>query len=467
MKVKDVEELLQLTRANIRFYEKEGLLRPERNENGYRTYSEEDVEQLKRIILFRKLGIPIQHIKKIFNGEETISAAVSQNIDSLNAQLREINGAIDICKRMEKDTDIDTSFDYDKYWGLMKQEELDGNIFYDTMKDYIEFEGNSFKSMWKNIFLYDLEGSIKKRGWIIALLIIIGICVIRGLAVQFIWKSGSFWYGFSYPFVLFMTISGITLPMYILNSKYAEKDVPKEPSKTITRKIPLLGLWKVLGGILYFIILLFGIPIFWESIIYDYLMYRGINYIITGSPYILYAIVALYLFVLPIWLYSKNGILRNLWMSEMGFKSHLPKHLKKKVLAVSVCIFIVMAVVYGTWHNCITEEGITQRHFWGTKSYTWEDIDYYTLSARYDGTLQYTIIMNDGTPISIMGDSSSSNINKNEYPEGENEFILHLTKRLAEQGIPISVKSWEKLHNKLSYDYWDEYIEKIRTIVDK
>ena len=78
MKVKDVEELLQLTRANIRFYEKEGLLNPQRNENGYRTYSEEDIEQLKKIILFRKLGVPVQDIKKIFNGEETISATVSQ-----------------------------------------------------------------------------------------------------------------------------------------------------------------------------------------------------------------------------------------------------------------------------------------------------------------------------------------------------------------------------------------------------
>lgn len=467
MKVKDVEELLQLTRANIRFYEKEGLLNPQRNENGYRTYSEEDIEQLKKIILFRKLGVPVQDIKKIFNGEETISATVSQNIDSLNAQLREINGAIDICKQMEKDTYIDTSFDYNKYWNLMKQEELDGNVFYDTMKDYIKFEGDSFKSMWKTVFFYDLEGSIKKRGWIIALLIIIGICVIRGLAVQFIWKSGNFWYGFSYPFVLFMIISGISFPLYILNSKYGEKEVPEEPSKTKMRTIPLLGLWKVLGEILYFIILLFGIPIFWDNIIYDHLMYSGINYIITGSSYILYAIVALYLFVLSIWLYSKNGIFGNVWTRENGFKSHLPKRLKKKVFAVSVCIFMVVVVVYGTWYNCITEQGVTQRHFFWTKSYTWEDINYYTLSANFDGTLQYTIIMNDGTPISIMGgSSSSSNINKKEYPEGEDDFILFLTKEFVERGIPIKANNWEKLHDKLSYDYWDEYLEEIRSIVE-
>ncbi len=105
-----------------------------------------------------------------------------------------------------------------------------------------------------------------------------------------------------------------------------------------------------------------------ENIIYDHLMYSGINYIITGSPYILYAIVALYLFVLPIWLYSKNGVFGNVWTRENGFKSHLPKGLKKKVFAVSACMFIVVVVVYGTWYNCITEEGITQRLFFGQKA---------------------------------------------------------------------------------------------------
>ncbi len=145
MKVKEVEELLQITRANIRFYEKEGLLRPDRIENGYRTYSNEDVEQLKKIVLFRKLGISIPDIKKIFNEEETISVIISQNILTLNRKLDEIKGAIDVCKRIEKDADIDSAFDLDKYWNLVDQEELAGNTFYDNLKDYIEFESNTFK----------------------------------------------------------------------------------------------------------------------------------------------------------------------------------------------------------------------------------------------------------------------------------------------------------------------------------
>jgi DNA-binding transcriptional MerR regulator len=59
MKINEVEQLLDITKPNIRFYEKKGLLSPARNQNGYREYSEEDIEILKKIILFRKMGISI------------------------------------------------------------------------------------------------------------------------------------------------------------------------------------------------------------------------------------------------------------------------------------------------------------------------------------------------------------------------------------------------------------------------
>ena len=50
MKIKDVEKQVGISKANIRFYEEEGLIHPARNqENNYREYSEADVEQLQEI----------------------------------------------------------------------------------------------------------------------------------------------------------------------------------------------------------------------------------------------------------------------------------------------------------------------------------------------------------------------------------------------------------------------------------
>ena len=49
MNIKEIEERSGLTRANIRYYEQEGLLAPARRENKYRDYSEEDLETLLRV----------------------------------------------------------------------------------------------------------------------------------------------------------------------------------------------------------------------------------------------------------------------------------------------------------------------------------------------------------------------------------------------------------------------------------
>ena len=50
MKIYQVEELVGITKKNIRFYEEEGLLNPERDPlNGYRDYTLKDVQQLKKI----------------------------------------------------------------------------------------------------------------------------------------------------------------------------------------------------------------------------------------------------------------------------------------------------------------------------------------------------------------------------------------------------------------------------------
>ena len=63
MNIKEIEERSGLSRANIRYYEQEGLLAPARRENKYRDYSEEDLETLLRIALLRSLGFSLEEIE--------------------------------------------------------------------------------------------------------------------------------------------------------------------------------------------------------------------------------------------------------------------------------------------------------------------------------------------------------------------------------------------------------------------
>ena len=80
MTIKEVEQYLEIPRATVRFYEKEGLIHPERGQNGYRTYSPEDITRLKQIIIFRKLGMKVTDIEDVLDGARLLSEAVSDNI---------------------------------------------------------------------------------------------------------------------------------------------------------------------------------------------------------------------------------------------------------------------------------------------------------------------------------------------------------------------------------------------------
>ena len=63
MKIQQVEELVGISKKNIRFYEEQGLLSPGRAENGYREYGQGDVLRLQQIKLLRKLAVSIEDIR--------------------------------------------------------------------------------------------------------------------------------------------------------------------------------------------------------------------------------------------------------------------------------------------------------------------------------------------------------------------------------------------------------------------
>ena len=81
MKINEVEQQVGITKKNIRFYEQQGLLSPKRNmDNGYRDYAEEDVTELKKIKMLRKLSLPIEEIRRIQKGDLLLSDALQRQV---------------------------------------------------------------------------------------------------------------------------------------------------------------------------------------------------------------------------------------------------------------------------------------------------------------------------------------------------------------------------------------------------
>lgn len=100
LKINEVEAQVGITRKNIRFYEEQGLLSPRRDSgNGYRDYGPEEVETLRRIKLMRKLGVPLEEIRRMQAGG-TVGDGMRRHLVSLEREQRGLEQSIALCRRL-------------------------------------------------------------------------------------------------------------------------------------------------------------------------------------------------------------------------------------------------------------------------------------------------------------------------------------------------------------------------------
>ena len=218
MTIKEVEDLLDIPRATVRFYEKEGLISPTRGSNSYRDYNEEDVANLKKIIIFRKLGISVEDIKKLLCGQVSLGEQLSSNIVELKKTINELEGAINVCEMMQNQNVSMDEFDENYYWDKIHTEEKAGNKFIDLINDVIEFEKNT---VFNEFQLINDKGEMI-YGWKESIIRMLFTCTMTGL-IWFViegWKLKALLEGFFWPFVCIVITSVLGLPVYFIGKKY-------------------------------------------------------------------------------------------------------------------------------------------------------------------------------------------------------------------------------------------------------
>ncbi|GFN30703.1 MerR family transcriptional regulator [Paenibacillus xylaniclasticus] len=91
MKVQEVARRLGVTPRAVRFYEEKGLVHPHKDEvNGYRLYTEDDIERLRWIVTLRELGLPLASIAEVLEStsrQEGSSTSLLAKLDEARAQL--------------------------------------------------------------------------------------------------------------------------------------------------------------------------------------------------------------------------------------------------------------------------------------------------------------------------------------------------------------------------------------------
>lgn len=136
MKINEIERIVGITKRNIRFYEKEGLLAPGRNAvNGYREYDGDDMATLKKIKLLRKLAVPIEEIKKIQGGALTTQDALRRHLIKLERDSKNIGQTKLLCSEMAQAGEALDALEPEKYLKRMEEMEKEGTRFMNIVAD--------------------------------------------------------------------------------------------------------------------------------------------------------------------------------------------------------------------------------------------------------------------------------------------------------------------------------------------
>lgn len=134
MKIKQVEELVGITSKNIRFYENQGLLTPERAENGYREYHEQNIEALKKIKLLRKLGISVEEIRAVLNHSRSLEDCLEKHLTVLEKERENLSNMQRLSDAILQKRDSIDTLNTNEWLDEMEKLEKEGVDFVDISK---------------------------------------------------------------------------------------------------------------------------------------------------------------------------------------------------------------------------------------------------------------------------------------------------------------------------------------------
>ena len=134
MKIKQVEELVGITRKNIRFYEEQGLLNVERAENGYREYHTADIARLQEIKLFRKMDISIEEMRALFEKRKSLQFCLEQHLGELERRREGLVKMQEMCQRLIAEHQSLDTLNAENCLEEIEQMEKEGARFMDVKK---------------------------------------------------------------------------------------------------------------------------------------------------------------------------------------------------------------------------------------------------------------------------------------------------------------------------------------------
>ncbi len=156
MRIGEIAEKTGLNVSHIRFYERKGLLDPERKSGSkYRNYSEEDVGRIKLILLYRKMGISIDTIYLLINGKTEIREVIVRQQAEIKHEMEDLSGSLKLCEMvLDREAGEIAPARVDAYLNYVHEEEKRGARFIEAselLEDVTDYTRDSmphFSFLW-------------------------------------------------------------------------------------------------------------------------------------------------------------------------------------------------------------------------------------------------------------------------------------------------------------------------------
>lgn len=97
MLINEIAKKCNITKKAVQYYVEQGLIIPKILENGYKDFSEADMELLKQIVLYRKIGLSISEIKRVLENPNEITYILYQR----TLELEREKAKQELLKRLE------------------------------------------------------------------------------------------------------------------------------------------------------------------------------------------------------------------------------------------------------------------------------------------------------------------------------------------------------------------------------
>ncbi len=176
MRIGEAASETGLAVSNIRFYERKGLLLPAREQDSkYRDYSAEDIERLKKIMVLRKMDIPVETIYLLFNGDISGNTVLLRQEEELRQRMEALEGAMELCQKLQQEENL-LDMDADMYLRFVDEEEKKGRSFAE-IKDFV-WELSEYTSIIANqLGLYSAAYSGRHRWVILGFIALYWLCM--------------------------------------------------------------------------------------------------------------------------------------------------------------------------------------------------------------------------------------------------------------------------------------------------